>query len=124
MIRRIENLKEYIFEKHHHQFRRYSKEVGIYDISKSFAKDNINPIKRSALCFSTLLDEELPVILPGERIVFTRTISDIPEIYTEEEWRRINDKYYIHERGTVCNISPDYATTIEMGLEARKNEIV
>lgn len=123
MNTRIEALKEYILDKKHHQYRRNSREVGISDISQSFTKDNVDAVSRSALCFSTLLDKEIPVILPGEKIVFTRTISDIPEIYTAEEWEEIKKSHYIHERGTVCNISPDYATTIETGLGARKKEI-
>ena len=69
------------------------------------------------------MDAETPVILPGERIVFTRTLTQIPDPYTPEEWNEIKSKHYIHEKGTVCNISPNYAYTIRHGLEARKQEI-
>ena len=69
------------------------------------------------------MNAELPVILPGEKIVFTRTLTQVPDIYTPEEWNEIKNKYYIHEKGTVCNISPNYAYTIQHGLEARKQEI-
>lgn len=120
---RIENLRNYILEKNHHHFRKSVEELGIGNISDSFAKDNMHPVKRSAICLSTLLDAETPVILPGEKIVFTRTIKEVPEIYTKEEWDKIASTHYIHERGTVCNISPDYETTIKVGLEARKKEI-
>ena len=40
-----------------------------------------------------------------------------------QEWDGIKASHYIHERGTVCNISPDYETTIRLGLDARKAEI-
>jgi len=120
---RIENLRNYILEKKHHQYRRSAAQLGIGDISNSFAKENMHPVKRSAVCLSTLLDEEVPVILPGEKIVFTRTIKELPDIFTKEEWEKITNSYYIHERGTVCNISPDYETTIRVGLDVRKKEI-
>lgn len=124
MNRRIALLREYILNKKHHSFRRSAKELGVDTVSQSYAANNIAPDKRAALNFSALLDLESPVILPGEKIVVTRTVSEIPTIYTDEEWNAIRATHYIHERGTVCNISPDYETTIKKGLEARKNEIL
>ncbi len=123
MNQRIKSLKEYILDKKHHQFRRSSEGLGIDTLNESFFKENMHPIMRSAVCFSTLLDAEMPIILPGEKIVFTRTVSTIPSIYTKDEWDKIKETHYIHERGTVCNISADYETTIKVGLEARKKEI-
>lgn len=123
MNQRIEGLRKYILDKKHHQFRRTTGELKIGNLSDSFARDNVDFVKRSAISFAALLNEEVPVILPGEKIVLTRTISELPEIFTKEEWEGIKQNHYIHERGTVCNISPDYDTTIRVGLEARKSEI-
>lgn len=119
----IKELKEYLLDKKHHQFRRSSQEVGISTINESFAKNNVDPVKRSALCLAAVLNEEVPVILPNERIVFTRTVSEIPDIFTASEWEQIKGTHYIHERGTISNLSPDYETTIKVGLNARKKEI-
>ncbi|MGI6574073.1 MAG: pyruvate formate lyase family protein [Fermentimonas sp.] len=119
----IKELKEYLLDKKHHQFRRTSQEVGISTINESFAKNNVDPVKRSALCLAAVLNEEVPVILPNERIVFTRTVSEIPDIFTASEWEQIKETHYIHERGTISNLSPDYETTINVGLNARKKEI-
>lgn len=124
MNQRIDSLREYILSKQHHSFRRGAEELGLSEMSRSFAEASIAPEKRAALCLSTLLESETPVILPGEKIVVTRTISEIPDIYTPEEWDEIKATHYIHERGTVCNISPDYETTIRQGLENRKNEVM
>lgn len=121
---RILSLKEYLLDKKHHSFRRSAVELGIDTISESYAAAHIEPEKRAALCLAALLELESPVILPGEKIVVTRTISEIPDVYTKDEWKQIKETHYIHERGTVCNISPDYATTIRKGLGARKIEIV
>lgn len=123
MNQRIENLRKYILDKKHHQFRRVVDELNIRNLSDSFAHDNVDFVKRSAVCLAALLEKEIPVILPDEKIVLTRTISEIPDIFTKEEWDEIKRTHYIHERGTVCNISPDYATTIRVGLGARKKEI-
>jgi pyruvate-formate lyase len=119
----IKELKEYLLDKKHHQFRRSSQEVGISTINESFAKNNVDPVERSALCLAAVLNEEVPVILPNERIVFTRTVSEIPDIFTASEWEQIKGTHYIHERGTISNLSPDYETTIKVGLNARKKEI-
>ena len=35
----------------------------------------------------------------------TRTLTQVPDIYTPEEWNEIKNKYYIHEKGTVCLMS-------------------
>ncbi len=123
MNQRIEGLRKYILDKKHHQFRRTADELNISNLSDSFARNDVSPVKRAAICLATLLDKEIPVILPNEKIVLTRTISEIPEIFTRKEWDEIKKTHYIHERGTVCNISPDYGTTIRVGLEARKKEI-
>lgn len=123
MNQRIEGLRKYILDKKHHQFRRTADELNISNLSDSFARNDVSPVKRAAICLATLLDKEIPVILPDEKIVLTRTISEIPEIFTRKEWDEIKKTHYIHERGTVCNISPDYGTTIRVGLEARKKEI-
>lgn len=119
----IKELKEYLLDKKHHQFRRSSQEVGISTINESFAKNNVDPVKRSALCLAAVLNEEVPVILPNERIVFTRTVSEIPDIFTASEWEQIKGTHYIHERGTISNLSPDYETTIKVGLNARKKRL-
>lgn len=123
MNQRIKNLKNYILNKEHCQFRRSAEELGIHKISQIFAKENTTPVQRAALRLKTLLEKEDPIILPGEKIVVTRTINDIPDIFTTTEWNDITKTHYIHERGTVCNISPDYETTIRLGLNARKAEI-
>ena len=124
MNQRIELLREYILNKKHHTVRRSMTEIGVDTISQSYAAIGIVPEKRAALCFSTLLDLESPVILPGEKIVVTRTISEIPFIYTEEEWEQIKETHYIHERGVVCNISPDYEMILKEGLENHKAKII
>lgn len=124
MIDRIARLKTYIREKKHHVYRRTPKELGIDKICERFASENKDAESRAAECFSEMLSHEQPVILEGEKIVFTRTITEVPSLFTGEEWKEIRKKHYIHERGYVCNLSPDYERTIKVGLEARKSQVL
>lgn len=120
---RIENLRGYILRKEHHGLRRTPGALGLDGLNVRFAEAGMPPVRRSAEMLAALMRAEQPVILPGEKIVFTRTVGEVPEIFTPQEWEAIRATHYIHERGTVCNISPDYETTLREGLEARKNEV-
>lgn len=124
MNKRINDLRKYILGKQHHQFRRTPEDLGITELNKDFEKKALSPVKRAAVCLSTLLEKEEPIILPGEKIVFTRTITKVPELYTPQEWEIITASHYIHEKGMVCNLSPNYAYTIKNGFEARKKDIL
>ena len=124
MNQRIADLKEFILERKHHQWRRTPEQLGIATLNETFGGRGLNPLDRSLEMFRTLLDKELPLILPGETIVFTRTITTIPDIYTKEEWDGIKKSHYLHERGTLSNLSANFAYTIEVGLDARKREIL
>ena len=114
---RIENLRGYILRKEHHVLRRTPARLGLDNLNIGFAAAGMPPVRRSAEMLAALMRAEEPVILPGEKIVFTRTVTEVPEIFTPQEWDEIKASHYIHERGTVCNRSPDYETTIRLGLD-------
>lgn len=123
MKERISNLKTYIRDKRHHSCRRTPEELGLDNICERFAADGLSPVRRAAECFAQLLAKEEPIILEGEKIVFTRTITEVPQIFTPEEWESIKKVHYIHERGYVFNISPDYEDILRAGLGARKTQV-
>jgi formate C-acetyltransferase len=123
MNQRIASLKEFIRDRKPPQWRRTPEQLGIATLNETFASRGLNDLDRSLEMFRTLLDRELPVILPNEKIVFTRTITSIPDIYTKEEWEGIKKNNYLHERGTLSNLSANFACTLEMGFENRKKEI-
>jgi formate C-acetyltransferase len=123
MTERINQLREYILDKRHFQFRQNPDDTGLKELNKQWAAEKLSPIKRAATGFVSVLKAEKPVILPGERIVFTRTITDLPDIFTEKEWIAIQKTKYLHERGVVCNISPDYEYTLAKGFTFRLGEI-
>ena len=70
-----------------------------------------------------MLAAEQPAFLPGERIAFIRTVKQIPDLYTPAEMEALRSEAFYAEKGYVFNISPDYATTIREGLDARRAEI-
>jgi len=120
---RIEKLKEYILGGGHHQWRRTPEQAGIATLSETFAVRELAPIDRTVEMLRALLEAETPVILPDEKIVFTRTITAIPDIFTQAEWEEIKKTHYLHERGTLSNLSVDYGATLNVGLGKRREQI-
>ena len=123
MIQRIEILRSFIRAGKHHQFRHEPEEFGLDRLCESFRDECIPPVERSARMLRALLNAETPIIIEGEKIVATRTITRIPSIFTEEEWAEIRSKHTLHERGTVSNLSPDYEGILRDGLGVRKTEV-
>ena len=124
MDKRIETLRSFIRGGGHFRFRNTPKSFGLDRLAGQFQIDGIPPVERSARMLKALLNAEAPIIIDGERIVATRTISRIPSIFTEEEWAGIRSKHTLHERGTVSNISADYEGILKDGLERRRQEVL
>ena len=118
MTERIRALREYILSKRHHALRRK-----LMIDPACYRKADQRDFERTALRLETFLENEQPVLLPDERIVFTRTLPALPMIYTDEEWERIKSTHYIHELGNVCNLSPDYGRLISEGLCAQLDRL-
>ncbi|MBQ9548466.1 MAG: pyruvate formate-lyase [Bacteroidales bacterium] len=123
MTERIEKLRAFLRGGGHHRFRRTPEELGLDGLSARFAAECLPDVERSARMLEALLAAEQPVILEGERIVATRTISRIPSVFTDAEWAEIKAAHTLHERGTVSNISADYEGILRDGLGARRAQI-
>ena len=123
MNERIKRLREYIFDKHHHALRRTAEEAGLIGLADEMKAAGMSYQMRAAIRLKRMLEAETPVILPDERIVVTRTIKDIPSIYTKEEWDEIAQTHYLHEKGDLCNISPNYDAMLRKGLGAMMDEV-
>ncbi len=124
MTPRIETLRSFIRAEKHHQFRRTPEELGLADLNEKFKAEGVPAVERSARMLDALLNAETPIIIEGETIVATRTITRIPSIFTDAEWEEIRSKHTLHERGTVSNLSPDYEGIVADGLGKRKADIV
>lgn len=88
-------------------------------MAEDFAHAGLTPAERMTRRFEALCAAETPVILDeSELIVFTRTVPNLPDIFTEEEWAEKKEHHFIHELGYISNLSPDYASVIAIGLDA------
>ena len=98
------NLYNFITKKKHHKYRH----TVDWNLAEEYYHENLSPIKRMADRFERMCDEEQAVILEGEQIVFLRTVTNLPSIFIDSEWKEIKEKYYIHELGYMSNLSPNY----------------
>lgn len=113
----MKDLLHYIVAKKHHRFRK----TVDWNLAEEYCAKGLTPIERMTDRFERLAAAEMPVILPEEQICFMRTVANIPDCFTEQEWSEIKSKYYIHELGYISNLSPDYGMVISKGLlELRK----
>ena len=58
--------------------------------------------------FEYLSSLEVPHIHNDEKIVLMRTVANLPDVYTADEWTDIKKDHYIHERGYVSNLRNNY----------------
>ncbi len=105
------SLYDYIVNKEHHKFRK--------EISLTFDK-SMSPIERMTYRFEQVCKAETPVILAEEKICFIRTVKNLPDIFTGDEWAQVKKNHYIHELGYMSNLSPNYEDTIKCGLLERR----
>jgi hypothetical protein len=124
MNTKIEAVRAFIVDKRHFEYRRQLDEEECSALTLGFAADGLSDVERAARRLSWMLEREQPVILENEMIVFTKTLSGLPNLHTPEEWNAIRSTYYIHELGRVCNICSDFASTIAVGLSQRRREVL
>lgn len=123
----VETLRSYILNKEYYPLRRPS---GI-DFAAEYAAKGLEPRARVADRFVRICAKETPLIMPGERIVLTRTITDmnaifikeegkdridLPCMFTKDEWLAVKEKHFIHEAGFLSNVIPDFAQILSRGL--------
>lgn len=77
-------------------------------------------LQRSAYLTRRLCEAEKVVIAPDERIVFTRTIPQIPPLYSPEDWARLTQGRTLHELGPISNICADWGMVLSQGLLGRR----
>ncbi|NBK90906.1 pyruvate formate-lyase [bacterium 1XD21-13] len=122
MTEKIEQmLTYYVKNREHHKFRRAPKDP--YRLAVNYEREGLDDLERTVRRLRDMLEEETPVVLPGESIAFLRTVVTVPEIYTAAEFEELSRKHYIHEQGKVCNISPDYMHLLSCGFDGKKREI-
>ena len=91
------------------------------DLSAEYAAKDLPPRARMSDRLVRLLDAETPHILPGQKIVFMRTVPKPYDCFTEDEWTAIRAEHFIHELGYISNICPDHSFLLKTGLTAAKD---
>lgn len=129
----LDQLRSYILEKKYHPLRHPS---GI-DFAAIYSREKLSPRARVADRFARICRLETPLLMPRERIVFTRTITDLnailikepgkpridlPCVYTKEEWQAVKSEHFIHEAGWLSNVVPDFAGILAKGLLAYREQ--
>ena len=107
----MKSLRDRIFDKDHVHHRRR-----IDEVAQNYHDLQLSDKERVVRRFEMMCKEETPVILEGQQIVLMRTIENLPDCFTKEEWDTIRQNHYIHETGYVSNLLPDYETLIKEGL--------
>jgi pyruvate-formate lyase len=90
------------------------------ELLEEFTQQNMNWLQRSACLTRRMCESEVPIIEPDERIVFTRTIPDVPGLWSHEEWEEITKTKTLHELGPINNICADWGMVLDQGLLKRK----
>ncbi len=119
MTPRIQQLKAYILDRKHHAFRRSVE----WHLAEEFSARKLSHSRRAVEALKAMLAAETPVFLPDERIVYTRTVREVPERYTEAEMAELRSKAYYHEKGVVFNMTPDYGSVLSTGLQSVLDQI-
>lgn len=121
---RIQRLRDRALRREYEQYRNENKSEEIYNyLSRELQDSDLSDVERMTRRFVYLTDSEEPVILDDEKLVFTRTITKIPDIYSDAEMAEIKSVRYIHEAGYVCNIAADYKRVLDEGLLDKFHEI-
>ena len=68
MNKRIEALRDFIWNRKHHAFRTDPEVFGLDTLSKTFMALAVPPVERSARMLEALLNAEAPVILRQDRL--------------------------------------------------------
>ena len=68
------------------------------NLAEEFSALGLPAEERMARRFEYLVSLEKPRIHPDEKIVFTRTVKNLPAIFTDSEWDEIKKKNYIRAK--------------------------
>jgi formate C-acetyltransferase len=122
MTGHIQELLDYfIVQKEHHQFRKPGVEP--YALAEEYAARALGDLERGAARFRWVLEQESPVVFPGENIVLIRTVTEIPEIFTRAEFEDVKKNHAIHEQGKVSNVNPRYSLLLDKGTRWKREEL-
>ena len=99
-------------------FYKKTRKTVAFESAARFSGVSVHRRVARALC--EMLQAEVPLAERDEIILYRRTVVNAPELFTEREWQEISGTHFIHEKGRVCNVCPDYEKLMAAGLENTK----
>ena len=117
MNERLKNLRSRVFNKKHNQYRQSQ----MPDLQAELDMTSLSWMELSSTITQKMCELEQAVILPDERIVFTRTVPSVVPFYSAEINKKLSDGYMLHELGPISNICADWGMVLEQGLIGRRN---
>ena len=123
MTPRIQTLLDFTFDRRQDGFRR---DADWAPLLARFVAEGTPDEARARIGLQEMLraEGESPAFLEDERIAFTRTVRQIPDLHTEAEMdaRRAAGTAF-GEKGVVFNLTADFGPAIRDGLDARLAEM-
>ena len=101
------------------EFRRY-RQVGVPDVRRECEAGSLSWQARAARLTRQMCESELVVIDPDERIVFTRTLATVPQVYGDAELAALTGGATLHEGGLINNVCADWGMSLAQGLAGRR----
>lgn len=84
--------------------------------------ENLNWMQRNARLTKRMCEGETPVILEDEKILFTRTLTDVPAVYSDAQLAELIRGRTLHELGPISNICADWGKVLGDGLLVRREK--
>jgi pyruvate-formate lyase len=116
MNKRLNNLRSRAFNREYKKYR----QSPMPDLSAALDVSHLSLMEVSSRITRKMCELEQAVILPDERIVFTRTVPSVVSFYSEEITKKSPDGSILHELGPISNICADWGMALSQGLIGRR----
>ncbi len=116
MNERLESMKRRVRAGEH----RSTRQTTPIDVLKECEAESFSWPRRVARLVRRQCEAEQVVIGPDERIAFTRTLPDVPAIFSPEDWARLTTGRTLHELGPISNVCAEWSLLLTQGVLGRK----
>lgn len=116
MNERLNNLRSRAFNREYKKYR----QSPMPDLPAALDLTQLSLMELSSRITQKMCELEQAVILPDERIVFTRTVPSVVSFYAEEITKKSPDGCILHELGPISNICADWGMVLSQGLNGRR----
>ncbi len=91
------------------------------DLVAECDREGLSWPRRMARLTRRMCEAEQVVIEPDERIVFTRTLTAVPPVYSSGDLAALTDGRTLHEGGLINNVCADWEMALAQGLLGRRH---